>query len=104
MDLDIGPSFSIEVSQLNQDIVNFLYDVFDKDSDDFHETRSKHRNNPAIMKRLHDKMAKKSKKKGAVISKNRRSTSSREIVRKKRRRIVEVTSRDTLPKILHIFN
>ncbi|PHU03467.1 hypothetical protein BC332_28718 [Capsicum chinense] len=60
--------------------------------------RSKHRNDPSTMKKLHEKHAKKVKKKEVHVSKKRGSNSSGGKIHAKRRRVVEVISRVELPK------
>lgn len=104
MNLDSGPSFNLVFSQLDnvkqyEEVINFVPDIFEKDSDDFNENRSKYTNDPATMKKLHENHAKKAKKKETHDSKKRRSTSLGGRVPIKRRRVIEVTSRDVLSKI-----
>ncbi|KAM3247263.1 hypothetical protein P3L10_009030 [Capsicum annuum] len=103
MNRDSGPSFSFEFSQLQtikeyEDVVNFVPGSFDYKSVGFAENRSKHRNDPHTMKKLQQKHAKKDKKKVIHGSKNKRSNSSASKALAKRRRVVEVISRDELPK------
>lgn len=52
-----------------------------------------------MMKKLREKHAKKAKKKEVHVSKKRGSDSSVGKVPAKRRRVIEVTSRDVLPKV-----
>ncbi|PHU02727.1 hypothetical protein BC332_27978 [Capsicum chinense] len=74
MNRESGPSFSLGVSQLecfkeSQEVVNFVPGDFNYKIDDFHENRSKHRNNPQSMKKLRQSFAKKDKKKEVVLRK-----------------------------------
>ncbi|PHT89607.1 hypothetical protein T459_04720 [Capsicum annuum] len=103
MNRDLEPSFSLGFSQLEsikeyEDVVNFIPGSFDYESVGFDENRSKHRNDPHTMKTLRQKHAKKDKKKEIHGSKERGSDSSASKAPAKRRRVVEVISRDELPK------
>ncbi|PHT43292.1 hypothetical protein CQW23_17317 [Capsicum baccatum] len=104
MNRESGPSFSLGFSQLesikeSQQVVSFVPGDFDYEIDDFHESRSKHRNDPSTMKKLHQKFAKKDKKKESD-SKKRGSNSLASKAPAKRRRIVKEICRDELPKEL----
>ncbi|KAF3617892.1 hypothetical protein FXO38_27274 [Capsicum annuum] len=104
MNRESGPSFSLGVSQLecfkeSQEVVNFVPGDFDYEIDGFHENRSKHRNDPQTMKKLHQKLAKKDKKKESG-SKNKGDNSPESKAPVKRRRVVEEICRDELPKEL----
>ncbi|KAM3395880.1 hypothetical protein P3S68_004886 [Capsicum galapagoense] len=105
MNRDLGPSFSLGVSQLesikeSHEVVNFIFGSFDYEFVDFDENRLKHRNDPQIMKKLWQKHSKDKKKNG---SKKRGSNSHESKTPDKRRRIVEVISRDELPKHLDVI-
>ncbi|PHU12822.1 hypothetical protein BC332_19752 [Capsicum chinense] len=100
MNRDLGPSFSLGVSQLesikeSHEVVNFIFGSFDYEFVDFDENRLKHRNYSQIMKKLWQKHSKDKKKNG---SKKRGSNSHESKTPDKRRRIVEVIFRDELPK------
>ncbi|PHT44171.1 hypothetical protein CQW23_18196 [Capsicum baccatum] len=109
MNRDSGPFFSFGFSQLEtikeyEDIVNFVSDSFDYETVDFNENRSKHRNDPHTMKKLRQKQAKKYKKKEIHGSKKRGSDNSTSKAPAKRRKVVEVISRDELPKVFACSN
>ncbi|KAF3630717.1 Kinase superfamily protein [Capsicum annuum] len=74
---------------------------FDYESVGFDKNRSKHGNDPHIMKKLREKHAKKDTKKEIYGSKKKGSNTSGSKALAKRRRVIEVTSRDELPKYLH---
>ncbi|XP_047261530.1 ubiquitin-40S ribosomal protein S27a-like, partial [Capsicum annuum] len=70
---DLGPSFSLRVSQLesikeSHEVVNLVSRSFDYEFVDFDENRLKHRNNPQIMNKLWQKHSK-DKKKKVVLTK-----------------------------------
>ncbi|KAF3682720.1 hypothetical protein FXO38_01142 [Capsicum annuum] len=102
MNRESRPSFSLEVSQLesikeSQEVVNFVPGDFDYEINDFHENRSKYRNDPQTMKKLRQNHANKKKKKESG-SKKRGSNSPASKVPAKRRKITEEICRDELPK------
>ncbi|KAF3669764.1 hypothetical protein FXO38_07441 [Capsicum annuum] len=74
MNRDSGPSFSLEISQLesikeSQEVVNFVLGDFDYEFDGFDENRSKHRNDPQTMKKLQQNMLRRTRKKKVVLRK-----------------------------------
>ncbi|KAF3622579.1 hypothetical protein FXO37_32283 [Capsicum annuum] len=82
----------------NDDVAEAKSTSIIKDKKSKRQMKSKHRNNPSTMKKLHEKHAKKVKKKEVHVSKKRGSNSSGGKIHAKRRRVVEVISRVELPK------
>ncbi|KAM3291247.1 hypothetical protein P3S67_019536 [Capsicum chacoense] len=64
--MDYPPSFSLEITQLDSNEkdmpLKFVPGTFDEHDPKFAENRSKHRNDPVIMKKLKDNVASKSNK------------------------------------------
>ncbi|KAM3308466.1 hypothetical protein P3S67_010210 [Capsicum chacoense] len=68
MNRDLGPSFSLGISQLesikeSHEVVNFVFGSFGYEFVDFDENRLKHRNDLQILKKLWQKHSKEKKKK-----------------------------------------
>ncbi|KAF3617023.1 hypothetical protein FXO38_34231 [Capsicum annuum] len=104
MNRESRPYFILGVSQLesikeSQEVVNFVPKDFGYEIDGFPENRLKHKNDPQIMKKLRQKLAKKDKKKENGSKKRRpNSPASKAPIRKKR--IVKEICRDELAKII----
>ncbi|KAF3680789.1 hypothetical protein FXO38_02105 [Capsicum annuum] len=82
----------------NDDVAEAKSTSIIKDKKSKRQMKSKHRNDPSTMKKLHEKHAKKVKKKEVHVSKKRGSNNSGGKIHAKRRRVVEVISRVELPK------